>query len=365
MNIDSSFSSTCAAVTTRGVYHVRIARVPPRDAWLIDQDGRRFELAEAFTIGRARQCDLVVSSMLVQRQHVRLTRLPSDEVEAEDLGTTNGTFVNGQRITHRVLKPGDVLDVVMPPLRFEQGPPVQAPRDEALERVVRAWDDDTALQVVIDSLLEQGDPLGQALALGTPQPLEPELQDAVKRDVLRLGLKRGFIREARLRPGSWLERRPLVRVLLRSKAAQLISALTLPQYEPRLRLEATPVPTLKTLRFGPWFAREAAAEALEALAATSFPGMPGLAPPAVDLFLGAWLDFGAGQRRNLNPGRQETFPTVAVRWDEDRWFVDSSGTTRAVKLNGVRVSNAFLLPDDVVEAGPLRFTFRASAEAPR
>ncbi|HEY1088219.1 MAG TPA: FHA domain-containing protein, partial [Archangium sp.] len=244
-----------------------------REASLIDPDRRRFDISEVLLIGRSRVCDIVISSALVQRQHARLTRLPSDEIEVEDLGTTNGTYVNGRRITHQVLQPGDELDVVGQRFRFEQGPLVTLPPDEASLRVTAVWDDDAALQVVIDSLLEQGHPLGHALALGAPQALPPELDEAVNQRALVLEWRRGFVHEARLRPGPWLDRRVVVDALVRASAARFLRTLTLPRYEARLRLEATPLPTLEHLRFGPFFSRAAVESSAAALEKVTFSGM--------------------------------------------------------------------------------------------
>jgi pSer/pThr/pTyr-binding forkhead associated (FHA) protein len=63
------------------------------------------------TIGRAARADFVVDAALVSRVHCRLTLSDTDELELEDLGSTNGTFVNGRKITKVLLSDGDKLTI--------------------------------------------------------------------------------------------------------------------------------------------------------------------------------------------------------------------------------------------------------------
>lgn len=62
------------------------------------------------TVGRAPRADFVVDVPLVSRLHCRLT-LQSDGLLVEDLESTNGTFVNGERVTKLVMRSGDALRV--------------------------------------------------------------------------------------------------------------------------------------------------------------------------------------------------------------------------------------------------------------
>jgi ABC transport system ATP-binding/permease protein len=62
------------------------------------------------TIGRAPRADFVVDAALVSRLHCRLAA-GAAEIEAVDLSSTNGTYVNGQRVSRGTLKHGDTLRV--------------------------------------------------------------------------------------------------------------------------------------------------------------------------------------------------------------------------------------------------------------
>lgn len=62
------------------------------------------------TVGRARRADFIVDAGLVSRLHCRLTA-GATELEVVDLESTNGTYVNGQRVERASLKEGDTLGV--------------------------------------------------------------------------------------------------------------------------------------------------------------------------------------------------------------------------------------------------------------
>jgi pSer/pThr/pTyr-binding forkhead associated (FHA) protein len=63
------------------------------------------------TMGRAPRADFVVDAALVSRVHCRFTLKTDNELELEDLGSTNGTFLNGKKVTKAVLSSGDKLAV--------------------------------------------------------------------------------------------------------------------------------------------------------------------------------------------------------------------------------------------------------------
>jgi len=63
------------------------------------------------TVGRAVPADFIIDAALVSRVHCRLSAGTDDQLRVEDLGSTNGTQVNGERVERSSLKTGDVLAV--------------------------------------------------------------------------------------------------------------------------------------------------------------------------------------------------------------------------------------------------------------
>ena len=62
------------------------------------------------TLGRAPWADFVVEAGMVSRLHCRLSA-GAAEMEVQDLDSTNGTFVNGARVSRASLKHGDRLGI--------------------------------------------------------------------------------------------------------------------------------------------------------------------------------------------------------------------------------------------------------------
>jgi pSer/pThr/pTyr-binding forkhead associated (FHA) protein len=63
------------------------------------------------TLGRTARADFVVDAALVSRIHCRLASPDEEQLTVEDLGSTNGTLVNGERVDQSVLRTGDTLTI--------------------------------------------------------------------------------------------------------------------------------------------------------------------------------------------------------------------------------------------------------------
>ncbi|NUO46354.1 MAG: FHA domain-containing protein [Streptomyces sp.] len=62
-------------------------------------------------IGRADDNDLVIDDLVVSRRHAELRALPDGGYEIVDLGSHNGTYLNGAPVTRAPLGPGDVVGI--------------------------------------------------------------------------------------------------------------------------------------------------------------------------------------------------------------------------------------------------------------
>jgi hypothetical protein len=65
--------------------------------------------AGAVTVGRSRDCDVVVGEETVSRFHMELRHAEDDTWTVRDLDSTNGTWLNGDRVMEARVCRGDVL----------------------------------------------------------------------------------------------------------------------------------------------------------------------------------------------------------------------------------------------------------------
>ena len=106
--------------------------------------GAAFTLeGDQITIGRDSTNEIVINDAEVSRRHARLT-FQGGKYVLEDLGSTNGTFVNGQRLAGpRVLKSGEVVSfgeqivLVFEATNIDAGATMVSPRAAAVPSVQR------------------------------------------------------------------------------------------------------------------------------------------------------------------------------------------------------------------------------------
>ncbi|MGW3106930.1 FHA domain-containing protein [Streptomyces sp. NPDC001100] len=67
--------------------------------------------ARTVRIGRAADNDLVVDDLIVSRRHAELRAMPDGTYEIVDLGSHNGTYLNGQPVTRAPMGPGDIVGI--------------------------------------------------------------------------------------------------------------------------------------------------------------------------------------------------------------------------------------------------------------
>jgi Protein of unknown function (DUF3662)/Inner membrane component of T3SS, cytoplasmic domain len=92
----------------------------PRGRGYITADGKRHMLAgERMTIGRSRECEILIDDPNVSRRHAELRKTIEGWMIA-DLGSTNGVKINGKRVHEEVLRPGDKITLGLIELEFDE-----------------------------------------------------------------------------------------------------------------------------------------------------------------------------------------------------------------------------------------------------
>jgi hypothetical protein len=89
-----------------------------RQALLVTEGRRNVLSGDRVVVGRSRDCEVVVSDPNVSRRHIELRRGERGWA-AVDLGSTNGMKVNGRRLSHAELEPGDRITIGVTDLTFE------------------------------------------------------------------------------------------------------------------------------------------------------------------------------------------------------------------------------------------------------
>ncbi len=99
-------------VVNRALYRLRMLKGLPADAvYRLDAD---------VSVGRGEDASVALTDPSVSRRHATIAIVNGAPV-VRDLGSRNGTFVNGERVSTRALRAGDVLTFGNTEMRIESG----------------------------------------------------------------------------------------------------------------------------------------------------------------------------------------------------------------------------------------------------
>ena len=137
---DEYLESTLEVTISRDMRSV-LNNAPQDQALLIVLSGPRLGtrslLGEnAVEIGRSPACHLVLDADSVSRRHARI-EWNGREHQLFDLGSTNGTFLNGDRVKNGVLKDGDRVGIGKLQLKYVAGGNIEGNYHEELQRLMR------------------------------------------------------------------------------------------------------------------------------------------------------------------------------------------------------------------------------------
>jgi predicted component of type VI protein secretion system len=99
------------------------------DAYLALSDGTRVPVRDGLLIGRVSACDVMIDDSKCSRRHARLIA-EGGVVEIEDLGSSNGTLLNGKPVERRMLRSGDEIQIGKTVLRYVEGVATAPPPTE-------------------------------------------------------------------------------------------------------------------------------------------------------------------------------------------------------------------------------------------
>ena len=107
-----------------GVLEIDASQVEGGVAWtaIIEVDGQRHPLRQGTTVvGRGSEANIRITDSAASRQHLQLIWDGKAGI-ARDLGSTNGSKINGQRFREASLSPDTVITIGHPALRFQLVP---------------------------------------------------------------------------------------------------------------------------------------------------------------------------------------------------------------------------------------------------
>ena len=151
MHVIASFSDEGVAETqgiTLETAHTLDNEMVSRNAFLIIDGSRTIPLSRSvINIGRRLDNHIVIDDPRVSRSHAQL-RILKDRFVLFDLNSSGGTFVNGRRLSHSVLNPGDVISLAGVSLIFGQDLPADLAQADGQTQPGSSFSSDCASAVI-------------------------------------------------------------------------------------------------------------------------------------------------------------------------------------------------------------------------
>jgi len=205
--------------------------------------GRTLSIGAApFTVGRDPDSDLTLTDPSVSWRHARLTALPDGRTILEDLGSTNGTFVNEQRIAERIFLFGSER------IRLGDAVVAYGSATSAAKGLGNAWSTSTPPQAPGSLLAASiGAPIARPLQQNATPLDRPESPSVIQRIVLQRSVRRANLMAALAAVISIAVVGALVaREFLRSTSTVVPIASAGPPASPVATASAAPAPSLPT-----------------------------------------------------------------------------------------------------------------------
>lgn len=138
------------------------------------------------TLGRGSNCDIILDHNNVSRLHARIFQDPFDRWIVEDLGSHNGTFVNGKRVEAYAVLPGESIGIGSFSLLIEPSLDQQIERDDSVQMTASVTTDGLepeiipgegkAVEILSHPYLQQLNEINERLSeLTSPSALYPEV----------------------------------------------------------------------------------------------------------------------------------------------------------------------------------------------
>ena len=113
--LDATLADMTLSMALNDTEAPRLAVHTPRDTWELPFTG------DLVTIGRHSSNDVVIDHAKVSREHARIERAGDGDFILQDLNSTNGTWLRGDRVERVVLQDGDLVRIGDAQLVFKRG----------------------------------------------------------------------------------------------------------------------------------------------------------------------------------------------------------------------------------------------------